>query len=533
MPNEWGDEAVNEWGDARATPAPPAASRSGSNRWLQKAGEGLVPGYNRLVALGSAATDPLLGIGQGEGFGQRYDRNLRAEQAQSAETQREHPYVAPLLQAAGAAPLMTILPGAAPAATLLGRVASGAASTAPIGGAYAVGDAPADATPDEIAKRGLGGALVAGGVGGAIPLVGAAAGPLARKLGRTAIEQGRKALSGVGSPLSARKPIPEPAVQEALDTGAIRPFGTVAGTAGRLEASAERLGVEYGGILEELAARGVTGPNAVALAKQIRARAQEAAKTSLGSSRPGTLSDVADELLEKVGGAAPKAGHGHHGKAAEPEGLVDAYGRPVASPPPAPREPRLGLMQSEEIKRGLQQEARREYDKITRQYTTAGETKKELAALMREAIETEVQAQAGKAPAAAAAFQPVKAKLANTLEALRHAEEGAARASRRKPVSLTSTIAGSAAGAATGSPAVGLGSALLHGIADARLASTLAAAANSGAKGLSGAALPAASRTALRSTVPGGQDPLLRALLEALSGRRLGVAPVAAEGEGP
>src|SRR6266498_756140 len=106
MPNEWGDEAVNEWGDAPAAAARSAAPKltASSNKWAQKVGEGIVPGFNRLTALSSAATDPLFGIGGGESFGQRYDRNLRGEQAQSAETQREHPYVSAGLQVAGGVP---------------------------------------------------------------------------------------------------------------------------------------------------------------------------------------------------------------------------------------------------------------------------------------------------------------------------------------------------------------------------------------------------------------------------------------------
>jgi len=266
-------------------------------------------------------------------------------------------------------------------------------------------------------------------------------------LGQKSIEQGRKALSGIGTPLTARRLIPEAAVQQALDTGAIRPFGTVTGTAGRLETAADTIGAEYGDILKRLDAAGVTGPDALKLATELSQKAQVAKATSLGSARPGLLESAADELLTK-----PATGT------------------------------ELGLMQAEEIKRGLQAEARREYDKISRQYTTAGETKKELASDMRAAIEDAVQAQAAKAPTEAAAFQPVKARLSNTLEALKAAEEGAARAARRKSISLSSTIVGSAAGAATGSPLLGAAGAFGHGVLDRRLSSTLAAAANRGSK---------------------------------------------------
>jgi hypothetical protein len=178
-------------------------------------------------------------------------------------------------------------------------------------------------------------------------------------------------------------------------------------------------------------------------------------------------------------------------------------------------------MQAEEIKRGLQQEARREYDKIARQYTTAGETKKELASTMRGAIEGAVEEQSAKAPEAAAAFQPVKARLSRTLEALRASEEGAARAARRKPVSLSSTIVGAGAGAATGSPIWALLSAGAHGLADARLASTLASGAHAGSKLLARA-----------SSAPQTEsDPILRALVAALSRARMQAVPAGAVAE--
>lgn len=514
---------------ASTTPAVPSPTR-----WSQKLGEGMVPGFNRLAALAQAATDPLI-PGRtdewGQSFGTRYAAHLEANQGQGQETQRAHPYAASLLQGVGAVPTMLAAPqSSAPVAGLLGRVAAGAKAAAPVGAAYAAGDAPAGATPGEVLSRAGLGAGTAAGVGAAIPVLVAAADPVAKKFQKVAIEQGRKALSGIGTPLSARKPIPEAAVQQALDTGAIRPLGTVGGTAQRLEAYAEKLGEQYAAILKELEARGVTGPDAVVLAKELQARAAEGLENSLGSSRPGMLSEAADELLAKVGAAPPKAAHGHgHGRGApaKPEGLVDPYGRPIPSAPPAPKDTRLKLGQAEEIKRGLQAEARREYDKITRQYTTAGETKKELAATMRGAIEDAVQQQAGLAPEEAAAFEPVKAKVANALAALRVAEEGAARAARRKPISLTSTIAGSAIGAGSGNPWLGLVGALGHGVVDARLASTLARAANTGAKGANALARLPVPPSAARATAF-ALDPELVALLNALRGRP-GFAPAAAE----
>lgn len=319
---------------------------------------------------------------------------------------------------------------------------------------------------------------------------------LARYLDRKAVEQGRKALSGIGTPLAARKEVPEAAVRAALDSGAIKPMGTVTGTAERLQGTADDLGTQYAQILQSLEAKGVHGPEAESLARELSARASDAAANSLNSSRPGMLQATADELRSKPLPIGPGGG-------------------------------RLGLMQAEKMKRGLQDEARREYDKITRQTTTTGETKKELAALVRQGIEDAVQQQAPLAPAEAAAFEPVKERLSNVLGALRVAEEGAARAARRKPVSLTSTIVGGAAGASSG-PAAGLAAALAHGFMDRRLASTLASGANAGAKWLR---QPNYRAPESMYAVPGeALDPTIQALLRAMRAR---VASVAAEEDAP
>lgn len=169
MPNEWGDEAVNEWGDAPAAPRPPQAS---TNRWLQKAGEGLIPGYNRLTSLAGAVTDPLFGIGEGESFGERYDRNLRGEQAQSRKTQEEHPYISAALQVAGGVPTALATAGAGPAAsaatqaTRLGQAAQGAKLGAGYGAMYGAGDAPAGADIASLAGNTAAGAALGAAAGG-------------------------------------------------------------------------------------------------------------------------------------------------------------------------------------------------------------------------------------------------------------------------------------------------------------------------------------------------------------------------------
>jgi hypothetical protein len=434
------------------------------------------------------------------GMVERYRSERDAARGADRRAQQAHgaAYVAGSVVGSAPAAIATGGAGAAQGAGLGARVLYGARAAAPMGAVYGAGTSEADGLGGLARDAAVGGAGTAV-LGGALPVVGEGvrkvAVPLARRLSQTAIEQGRKALSGIGTPLSARKPIPEAAVQQALDTGAIKPLGTVAGTAERLATQADEVGSVYANILSSLEAKGVHGPEAEALARDLAQRAVAAAQTSLGSARPGMLQSTADELLTK---ALPTSGRG-----------------------------RLGLMQAEEMKRGLQAEAAREYDKITRQYTTAGETKKEIAAAMRGAIEDAVQQQAALAPEEAAAFEPVKAKLANALAALRVAEEGAARAARRKPISLTSTIAGSAIGGASGNPLLGLLGALGHGVMDSRLASTLARAANTGSKGANALARMSVPPSAARAAAV-GLDPELTALLSVLRGRP-GFAPAAAE----
>jgi hypothetical protein len=435
-------------------------------------------------------------IAQGASYESERDKIREADRA----AREAHPVAfgaGEFTGAAATAPLMSV---AAPAraATLTTRVAQGALSAAPVGAVFGLGASESKDVGGQMLDA-FTGAGTAAGLGAALPVVGEGvrkvAAPIARRLSQTAIEQGQKALSGVSSALSARKQIPASVVQQALDTGAIKPLGTVAGTAERLATQADELGGAYADILAGLEAKGVHGPEAEALAAELSKRAVRASDTSLNSPRPGMLQSTADELLTKP---IPISGKG-----------------------------RLGLMQSEEMKRGLQAEAAREYDKITRQYTTAGETKKEIAAAMRGAIEDAVQQQAALAPEEAAAFEPVKAKLANALAALRVAEEGAARAARRKPISLTSTIAGSAIGAGSGNPLLGLLGALGHGAVDSRLASTLARAANTGSKGANALARMSVPPSAARAAAV-GLDPELAALISVLRGRP-GFAPAAAE----
>jgi len=399
-------------------------------------------------------------------------------------------------QALKAASFLVPAAKVAQGAGLLAKVGAGAMSGAPAGALYGLGASESDTLGGNLgdaADGAVGGAIV----GGAIPVVGAAAKWAAPKLRNFAVEQGRKALSGIGTALSARKEIPEAAVEAAYSSGAIRPLATIKGIAERLGIAADDLGQTYVQILKDLEAKGVTGPDATTVALDLLNRAAQKRATSLGSTAPGTFESAANELVTKQtlpGGALP-------------------------------------LSTAEAIKRNLQFEAQREYDKISRQFTTTGEAKKELAAVMRGAIEDAVSTQAAKAPAEAAAFEPVKKKLSNLLQASKVAEEGAARAARRKTVGLTDTIAGTGLGAATGNPVLGVLGAFGHGIADRRLASTLGSTARrvgQGLEWLGGANVPGPVRQAV--AIEGGANPEMQAMVEALR-RRIVFGPSMAPAE--
>ena len=367
---------------------------------------------------------------------------------------------------------------AAKGVPLLLRAARAGAVGAGLGGATGAGMSEAD-TAGGVAMDALGGAMLGAGVGGAVPLAGNV---LARTLakyaptvGEKAVAAGRKALSGVGGNISSKNPVSSEAVQQAIDTRAIRPFDTVKNIADRLESQAETLGQQYGDVVAELEAQGIKGPNAVLLAQEITKAAQDASK-NLSASNP------LPRLFRR--------------EAADLKTKVDPT--PFASK-------RLGLTQAENLKRDLQKQASASYSRDIGQKTPLGVAQEELASIYRQAVENEVSAQSALAPEAAARFVPVKQQLGRTLEALKEARTGAARAAPRKALGLTDTIVGGATGVATGNPAIGLASAVGHGIADRRLASTSAVLLRaleraSEKAGRSAAGSPAASATVAEET---------------------------------
>lgn len=221
---------------------------------------------------------------------------------------------------------------------------------------------------------------------------------------------GRRVLTGGTHQLGARQPVSPAAINDAYEAGAFRPFGTTQNAANTLDTAKEAAGSKVGNLLTELKSRGVTGSNAQSLARQWIQDAKAIEARSLMSPEPQLLRGAADEVAGKP---------------------VDVRGN-------------LALDVQEEMKRSLQFQASKQYDKISRQYTPLGEAQKALAARMRQATEDAIAAQAGQAPAEAAAFIPAKEKFANLAEAASAAEEGAARAARRGHFSLYDVLAAGA-----------------------------------------------------------------------------------------
>lgn len=335
-----------------------------------------------------------------------------ADVRESAEYLRPLPGVARATGGIAAALPVSLAAGmAVPATGTLGAlVAANAALGAAQGGVFA--------DPGER----LSGAMTGGAFGASLPLLVKALGkvgkPVADYIEEKGYNLGRRALTGGKTPLSVKKPVSDDAVRAAYEEGAFRPLGSVKGASERLWGARDAVGQRYSDIIDALDSAGVTGPNAGQLSAGLRAEANQSFANSLGSPKPRLFRAMAAELLQK-----PNQGNKFGGD--------------------------LGLKQAEAMKRTLQHEAATEYDKLLNKMRPTGEAKVEMAARMREAIEDAVTQQASKAPAEAAAFEPVKRHLSNIIEASNAANEGAARMAYRSAIGLPELM-GASAGAAAG-----------------------------------------------------------------------------------
>lgn len=287
-------------------------------------------------------------------------------------------------------------------------------------------------------------------------------------LDRASISLGRRVLSGAKG-LKAEEALPDAAVREAMDSGAIVPFGTTKGASQRLDKIRSAVGNEYADIIRELEEQGVQGPEAKELADKWMERYR----------------------AEWTEGAANKAVPRQFRKEAS---NVEAIMRPAPGVE-GPATNRLRLSQAEGLKRDLQNQAR--YGKF--EETQLNEAKREIASDVRGLIESEVRkaVQGGgtaKLRDVAARFEPVKGRLSRLINADQHAYEEANRMASRSPVSLYDAMAGMAGFGAGGGGfdglAKGAGAALLAHIARSRGPSTGATAA----RGLSKLALGAVEK---------------------------------------
>jgi hypothetical protein len=354
--------------------------------------------------------------GGGGSFGERFDKAKAAQLALSQKVDTENPITSGLVRGVAATPGEALAWAAAPevklaqGAGMLRRALAYGPRLGALAGATEYGTTaykePAERLMGAATTGGVAG-LLGGAMAGALPNPAALAPArsAAERMRETAINQGRKVLTGNAAPMSTRKPLSPEAIQAAYDTGAIRPLGTVEGAASRLAATRETLGDQYSQVVAALEAKGITGPDATDLAVKLLNEAQATSGQSLGSPKPGLFENIAEELVQKP---------------------TDASGR-------------LGLSQAENMKRTLQRAAQSEYTKEGRS-SLSGEAHKDIASRLRQAIEDEVTAQSGKAPAEAAAFEPIKRQLGAIIEASTAANRGAARAANRQQFGLGSKV---------------------------------------------------------------------------------------------
>jgi hypothetical protein len=405
-------------------------------------------------------------------FGERFRSARTAANALSARVDEENPIISGIVRGVAGAPGEALLWALAPEVKLaqgakaLARGAAYGPRLGTLAGLSEYGSTPQKEPGERVAgaaSTGLAGAALGGLMGAALPNPAALAPAqtLGERLRGTAINQGRKTLTGNSAPMATRKPLSDEAIQAAYDVGAIRPLGTVESAAERLTVAREAAGDRYAQIVAALEAKGIKGPNAILLARKLAAEADAIETNSLGSPAPGMYRDISLEL----------------------QGLRQGMHGPVAGVPkvsPAPfADKRLRLTQAEDMKRSLQRAAQGEYVKEGPQ-SLSGEAKTDLASTLRQAIEDAVTAQAHLAPEEAAAFVPVKQRVGALIEASNAANRGAARAANRQQFGLgPKVLAGGAlaSGNVPGAAATLIGTSALRN----RGPATLGWAANKGA----------------------------------------------------
>ena len=334
---------------AAAQPTAPSPTK-----WSQKLGEGMVPGFNRVAAAAQAAADPILGRSEewGPDFSSRYKEHLRANQAQSAETQREAPLRSAVLQTAGAVPT---------------TIAAGAPSGIPAAGLgygamYGAGDTTATNPEGQIADTLMGAGV--GRVAAHAPRAALAAENVVRSGARLLFPKIRptpaaQRLLSEGVPLTAGQMQPDSLVGHIEEASSHNPLGMQSERQAALEAGRN---VAIG----RAAAPGANPPTTGGVQERLRAiyegfspaydaiRGQPIPADALKglpqkvTSMPGDIdartraavkAEIENALTVLPGYKTPVQGHAHGGRP-EPQApaLLDARGRPLPVTPTPPPE---------------------------------------------------------------------------------------------------------------------------------------------------------------------------------------------------
>lgn len=449
-------------------------------------------------------------------------------------SQEQHPITSSLANMAGdlgsdALLQLAGVPVASSAYQALAGAASGLlGSDAELSSSKATPRSGASAAASTALGAGLGYALpkVGGQVAKALPGISA---QVRQYLEDKAIAQGRRVLLNGADSLAGNKELRASSVREALESGAISPFGTTQSAYAALEELAEKRGGAYGAILERLQALGVKGPKVDDLADDL---AQRAADARMNSGSDKGVANLFQAEADNARDVAPRdfALLGESPMAAQPSRTIGADAPPVAgqrpkdpvtgrylprsaepappltpdeplyipptwtapealtptpyaAPVQGPQQPNLTLERAERIKRDLQDKAR--WERLRE--TGMDVAKQEASQVYRGGIEKAIADAGSNAPPGsevaqlAEEFMPTKQQLASTIDARDAAERGAAAAAKRRGVSMTDYLSG-VAGAMTGTPYAAVAAAAGNNVLRNRGTSAFASGAYSASK---------------------------------------------------
>lgn len=257
------------------------------------------------------------------------------------------------------------------------------------------------------------------------------------KLQDWGINAGRRFLQSGRGTMTAKVPLSDEAVSEAVNSGALKFGSGIERTYERLSDVAEERGQLYGQVVQKLKDVGFKGPEAEELAAKWR---MEGAIAKANSSAESQVPRLYAKQAANISTQTPA---GQQVQALSGSGqFTPEQARAIVARNPAMTSDdwRLGLTQAENIKRSLQQKGL--YEKLLP--TDAQGAKMDMASDMRQAVEDAISEQAPNATPemqrVAEAFVPVKRSLGPILEAQRAALEGKTRMANRSGIGLRDTI---------------------------------------------------------------------------------------------